>query len=447
MALKSVYICEQCGEHASKWSGKCLHCNAWNSLTEDVIDKKAFDQVQAKSIEVSKVSLEDSFQKRIETGMEEFDRVLGNGIVHDGFLLLSGDPGIGKSTLALQAALMLARNGLQVLYVSGEESVSQVSLRARRIFQEAVPDSFSLLSSHHLESIIATIKKAKPRFVVADSVQTFLSEEVNGVSGSIVQTRHIAEAFMYLAKQEQIPVLLIGHVNKDGDLAGPKVLEHLVDTVLYLEGEKYHDLRILRAMKNRFGSTTEVGIFRMEGEGLREVKNPSEVFLKGRKQGVIGSAISVTVEGSRPFIVEVQGLTNRADYTYPKRTASGIDLNRLQLLTAVLNKHARLKLDDQDVYVNIAGGFRVKDPALDLAIAAAVVSSRKDLPLPDGVGLIGEIGLSGEIRPVAQEERRIKELQKLGFKEVWGNLQTKTSDLHVRFIDDVAGLMKLLQSK
>jgi DNA repair protein RadA/Sms len=412
------------------------------------VDKKAFKELQAKTIEISKVSLEDAFQKRIITGIEEFDRVLGNGIVHDGFLLLSGDPGIGKSTLALQAGLMLAAQGMNVLYVSGEESVSQISLRARRLFHEKVPSSFSLLSSNHLESIIATIKKAKPQFVVADSVQTFLSEEVSGVSGSIVQTRHIAEAFMYLAKHDKIPVMLIGHVNKDGDLAGPKVLEHLVDTVLYLEGEKYHELRILRALKNRFGSTTEVGIFSMEQEGLREIKNPSEVFLRGRKKNVVGSAISVTLEGSRPFLVEVQGLTNRADYTYPKRTASGIDLNRLQLLTAVLNKHAKLKLDDQDVYINIAGGFRVKDPALDLAIAAAIISSRTDTPLPDGVGLIGEIGLSGEIRPVSQEERRIKELQKLGFKEIWGNIQTKKSaDVHGTFIDDMAGLMQLMSKK
>jgi DNA repair protein RadA/Sms len=413
-------------------------------MTEDAVDKKAFDQIQVKSIEISKVSLEDAFQKRILTGIDEFDRVLGNGIVHDGILLLSGDPGIGKSTLALQAALMLAGKGMNVLYVSGEESVSQVSLRARRLFKNGVPPTFSLLSSNHLESIVATIKKAKPQFVVADSVQTFLSEEVSGVSGSIVQTRHIAEAFMYLAKQHQIPVLLIGHVNKDGDLAGPKVLEHLVDTVLYLEGEKYHELRILRAMKNRFGSTTEVGIFSMDEDGLQEVKNPSEVFLRGRKKNVVGSAISVTLEGTRPFVVEVQALTSRADFTYPKRTASGIDLNRLQLLTAVLNKHAKLKLDDQDVYLNIAGGFRVKDPALDLAIAAAIISSRKDISLPEGIGFIGEIGLSGEIRPVSQEERRMKELQKLGFKEIWGNIQTKKSDLHATFIDDMAGLMRLI---
>lgn len=444
MQIKTAYVCEQCGEHTSKWSGKCMSCNAWNSLREDAVDAKAFKSLQAKTIEISKVSLEDVFARRIVTGIGEFDRVLGEGMVQDSLILLSGDPGIGKSTLALQAALALANQGLHVLYVSGEESVSQISLRARRLMA-TIPSSFSLLSSNHLESIVTTIKKAKPQFVIADSVQTFLSEEVNGMSGSIVQTRHIAEAFMYLAKQDHLPVLLIGHVTKDGDLAGPKVLEHLVDTVLYLEGEKYQELRILRAMKNRFGSTTEVGVFSMEGEGLKEVKNPSEIFLKGRKKGVIGSAISVTMEGSRPFVVEIQGLTNKADFTYPKRAASGIDLNRLQLLVAVLNKHARLKLDDQDVYLNIAGGFRVKDPAIDLAIVAAIISSRKDIALPDGVGFLGEVGLSGEIRPVPQEERRVKELQKLGFQEVWGNLQTKPKDIRVRSADDIQGLMKMIQ--
>lgn len=447
MAIKTIYICSQCGEQASKWSGKCLGCNAWNSLVEDAVDTKAFKNIEAKTIEISKVSLEDAFAKRLETGIAEFDRVLGGGIVHDALVLLSGDPGIGKSTLALQAALALAEKGSQVLYVSGEESVGQVSLRAKRICGKSIPGSFSLMSSNHLESIIATLKKAKPQFVVADSVQTFASDAVSGSSGSIVQTRHIAEAFMYLAKQDKIPVMLIGHVNKDGDLAGPKVLEHLVDTVLYLEGEKYHELRLLRAMKNRFGATTEVGIFAMEEEGLREVLNPSEVFLKGRKKNAIGSAISVTLEGTRPFVIEVQGLTNQADYTYPKRTASGVDLNRVQLLTAVLNKHARLKLDQQDVYVNIAGGFRVRDPALDLAIVASLISSRKDVPIADGIAFLGEVGLSGEIRPVAQEARRLKELEKLGFKEVWGNIhEYSESPLRIQRVDEIKQLASLLAS-
>lgn len=446
MAIKSIYVCSSCGEQASKWSGKCMSCHAWNSLVEDAVDSKEFKKVQAKSIEISKVSLEDAFSKRLQTGIDEFDRVLGEGMVNDSLTLLSGDPGIGKSTLALHIGLAFAQQGLDVLYVSGEESIGQISRRAQRLAGTGIPDHFSLICSNHLESVLATVKKAKAAFVVVDSVQTISSEQVSGVAGSIVQTRHLAESFMQLAKKDHVPVLLIGHVNKDGNLAGPKVLEHLVDTVLYFEGEKYHELRMLRAQKNRFGSTMEVGIFSMTKEGLQEVKNPSEVFLKGRKSGAIGSAITVTLEGTRPFLIEVQGLTNTADYTYPKRTAAGIDLNRLHLLTAVLNKHARLKLDRQDVYINIAGGFRVRDPAIDLAVVSAIVSSRKDSPLPDGVAVLGEVGLSGEIRPVAQEERRLKELEKLGFKEVWGNIHGKLKGLKVRQVEDVKKLLNFISS-
>ncbi len=444
MAIKTVYICSSCGEQASKWSGKCLQCQAWNSLVEDAVDTKAFKKVQARTIEISKVSLEDISSKRLLTQIDEFDRVLGEGLVHDGFTLLSGDPGIGKSTLALQIGLAFAKQGLEVLYASGEESVSQISQRARRLNGTDIPNTFSLLSANQLESVVATIKKARPDFVVVDSAQTFHADEVTGVAGSIVQTRHLAEVLMHLAKQEKIPVLLIGHVTKDGNLAGPKVLEHLVDTVLYFEGEKYHELRMLRALKNRFGSTTEVGIFSMNEDGLNEVKNPSEVFLKGRKKNAIGSAITVTLEGTRPFLIEVQGLTNTADYNYPKRTASGFDLNRLHLLTAVLNKHARLNLDKQDVYINITGGFRVRDPAIDLAIISSLISSRKESPIPEGVAVLGEVGLSGEIRPVAQEERRLKEIEKLGFTEAWGNIRGKVAGLKVRKIEDVKELVKML---
>lgn len=445
MAIKTIYVCSTCGAQASKWSGKCLQCNSWNSLVEDAVDSKTHKEVQAKTIEISKVSLEDAFQKRLTVGLQEFDRVVGGGLVHDSFTLLSGDPGIGKSTLALQLGLRFAQQQLNVLYVSGEESVSQVSQRARRLNGDSIPESFSLISSHHLESVLATIKKARPGFVVIDSVQTIYSDQMNGMAGSLVQTRHIAEQLMVMAKQEKIPVLLIGHVTKDGNLAGPKVLEHLVDTVLYCEGERYHDLRMLRAIKNRFGSTTEVGIFSMKESGLEEVPNPSEVFLKGRRPGSIGSAITVTLEGTRPFLIEVQGLTNTADYSYPKRTAAGIDLNRLHLLTAVLNKHARLKLDRQDVYVNITGGFRVRDPAIDLAVISALISSKKEIALPDKVAVLGEVGLSGEIRPVSQEERRLKELEKLGFTTVWGNIGMKPKGLEVKKVESVKSIISLLQ--
>ncbi|MDP3975979.1 MAG: DNA repair protein RadA [bacterium] len=441
--IKTIYICSKCSTESSKWTGKCLQCGGWNTLVEDAVDTKAFKEIEAKTIEVSKVSLEDAFALRWQTGLEEFDRVVGGGMVQGSLTLLSGDPGIGKSTLALQVGLKLAEQKKKVLYVSGEESVQQLSMRARRLQSGDIPESFSLVSSNHLESVVATIGKFKPDLVIADSVQTFVAESMSGGAGSMVQIRHIAECCMTLAKQGGISVLLIGHVTKDGDLAGPKVLEHLVDTVLYFEGEKYHELRILRAMKNRFGATTEVGVFEMNGEGLREVANPSEVFLKGRKKNAIGSSISVTMEGSRPFVLEVQALTNKADYTYPKRAAAGVENNRVQLLAAVLNKHARLKLEDQDLYVNIAGGFRVQDPGIDLAIAASVMSSRRDTPLPEASAFLGEIGLSGEVRPVAQEERRLKELEKLGFKTVYGNIvDGKKCKMKVVQVDEVRKLFE-----
>jgi len=452
MKIISIYVCSSCGEQQSKWSGKCLSCNAWNALVEDAIEAKEYKKVEAKTIEIKKISLEDAFSKRIETGIQEFDRVLGGGIIHDSLILLSGDPGIGKSTLSLQVALKLASQEKNILYISGEESVAQISSRAKRMMkneefnlhQAKFPD---VISAIQLESIIATIKRNKPDLVIADSVQTIGSAEVTGMPGSIMQVRQVAEAFMEISKQDRIPTILIGHVNKEGNLAGPKVLEHLVDTVLYLEGERYHDLRMLRALKNRFGSTNEVGIFSMTETGLAEVKNPSEIFLQGRKKGAIGSALSVTMEGVRPFVLEVQALTNSADYSYPKRAASGVDQNRVQLLTAVLNKHARLKLDQQDIYVNIAGGFRVRDPAIDLGIIAAIISSRQEIPLPDHVAYIGEVGLTGEIRPVSHEAKRLKEIEKLGFREAWGNIRgSHSGKLKVRQVDDIKKLSLLRTS-
>ncbi len=417
MALKTLNICSQCGFESPKWIGRCPSCQGWNTFVEDVIDTKDVKAASlAKPIGISKLSLEDAFAKRMATGISECDRVLGGGLVHDSLTLLSGDPGIGKSTLALQIGLHLALDGKKVIYVSGEESVSQISARAKRIVDSMPMEHFFLVSCDHLESILETIRQEKPAFVVLDSVQTIRSETLPSVSGSIVQTRMIAEKMMELAKQDGIPSLMIGHVNKEGDLAGPKVLEHLVDTVLYLEGEQYQDLRILRAMKNRFGATTEIGIFSMKEGGLEEVKNPSAFFLQGRKKNAIGSALSVTLEGTRPFVIEIQALTNSADYAYPKRTSIGVDGNRVQLLTAVINKYLRLNLEKIDVYVSIAGGFVAKDPAVDLAIVAAIISSRKEIPLPQDTAFIGEIGLSGEVRPAANLERRMKELTQLSLK-------------------------------
>ncbi len=446
MKLKTIYVCSECGESASKWSGKCLQCQAWNSLVEDVIDAKKAKSAPVQSLKIRKVSLEDSLESRLATGISEFDRVLGGGILSDSLMLLSGDPGIGKSTLALQVSLELAKTGKQVLYISGEESVQQISQRARRLVGADIPESFGLINAFHLESVLATIDQQKPDLVIADSVQTFRSDEVTGVSGSISQTRHIADAFMMKAKHSTIPILLIGHVTKAGNLAGPKVLEHLVDTVLYFEGEKYQDLRLLRALKNRFGSTQEVGLFSMNSTGLDEVKNPSELFLNGREPHAIGSALTVTLEGSRPFLLEIQGLTNPADYQYPKRTASGVEMNRLHVLIAVLNKHGNLKLDQHDVYVNVPGGFRVKDPAVDLAVVAALMSSQLNTPLPESTVFLGEVGLSGEIRPVSQEDRRLHELKNLGIKHVCGAVRTQRLEgLNIKAMKSVQELRRFIK--
>lgn len=445
MAIKTVYICSSCLESTPRWQGKCPNCGGWNTLEEDAVDtKRQRSRVTVKPSVVSTLVDKTICDRRLVTGVKEFDRVVGGGLVHDGLVLLTGDPGIGKSTLALQLALALARQRKRTLYVSGEESVSQISGRALRI-DSAARDltEFHLVSETVLESVIATIDQVKPDFVVADSVQTFSSLDIPGSAGTISQARMVAEKFMEVTKKKGIPTLLIGHVTKDGTLAGPKAMEHLVDAVLYFEGDRYQELRVLRAQKNRFGTTLEVGVFKMQGDGLMEVPNPSLDFLSGRKEGAVGSVISVTVEGSRPLLVEVQALTSSTDFNYPKRTASGMDTNRLQLLTAVLSKHARVKMDEHDVYTNVAGGFSVREPAMDLAVAAAILSSRLDLPLPDKTIVFGEVGLSGEVRNVVQEERRIAEAKKLGFTQVWGNLRVKADGaVSVRSVEDLKRLIE-----
>lgn len=440
-ALTTIFFCNECGNETSKWSGKCLSCNAWNTLTQQPKEKKDGAASTGKALSTFQVSLEDAFSKRYITGIEEFDRVTGGGIVEDSFVFLSGDPGIGKSTLALQVALSLSKN-FRCLYISGEESISQVSSRVRRI-QKEIPETFSLLNCGNLEDLVETIRKNSPSFIVLDSAQTVSSENSSGNAGSVAQLRYLAEALMRICKEEKRALLLIGHVNKEGDLAGPKVLEHLVDTVLYLEGEKYQDIRVLRSMKNRFGSTSESGLFLMTEQGFAELKNPSEYFLKGRKEGAAGSTLTVTIDGARPLIIEVQGLTSRAEYTFPKRTASGIDLNKLQVLVAVMKKHLKLPLDQQDVYINIAGGLRVQDPGIDLSIVSSVTSSLKEIPVPEKTAFLGEIGLSGDIREVSQCDLRLKELSRLGFERVVGNIRKSSSGLQITKISDVRELKQL----
>jgi DNA repair protein RadA/Sms len=445
VSIKTIYVCSNCGETTPKWIGKCPSCSEWNSFVEDAVDKKTYDQIDAQAREVINLDLRKTTAKdRLQTGITEFDRVTGGGLVADSFTLLSGDPGIGKSTLALQVAGKMAEAGKKVLYISGEESASQISMRASRL--GITSKNLQMLSENLLDVILATIAKQKPEFVVADSAQVFSSPAVSGTAGNIAQTRHTAEEFMKYAKMHATPIILIGHVNKTGDLAGPKVLEHLVDTVLYLEGDRYQQFRILHANKNRFGSTNEIGVFEMDGSGLAEVTNPSKAFLEGRKKNAIGSVITCTVEGTRPFLVEVQALTSRASFSYPRRNASGFDLNRLQLLIAVLNKHAGIRLDDQDVYINVTGGFRVQEPSSDLAIATAIASSKRGKPLPSDTVVFGEIGLAGELRPVPKLDQRLEEAFRLGFKQVVLPKQGKKPASKIKLVEitDIGEIIKFL---
>ena len=424
MKLKTIYICSQCGIQTPKWGGQCLKCNAWNSLVEDVVNvgkkEKTVSAIAAKpTITIKNIQKKE----RLITKISEFDRVVGGGFMTDSVVLLAGDPGIGKSTLTLQICGKMAEIGRKVLYFSGEESVDQISDRANRL---KIKSPISLLNLNSLESILATIEAEKPGFVVVDSVQVMASEELASQAGSISQVRYVTEQLMQVAKSQNIPILLIGHVNKEGNLAGPQVLTHLVDTVLFLEGDRFHQFRLLRATKNRFGAVDEVGVFAMSEVGLTEVKNPSALFLEGRADQPIGSVIVPVLEGTRTFLVEVQALTSYTHFGYPKRTASGIDLNRLNIILAVLERYAKVKLDSSDVFVNVVGGLKLSEPAIDLAVAMAVASSKTKKPLPSDLAVMGEIGLSGEVRHVTQMEKRLKEAEKLGFKQIMSAKQVKS---------------------
>lgn len=418
MKTKTSYTCSECGYVSPKWVGKCPGCESWNSFSEVVEEKsriKSRARVEAK--EVGKLTVKkDISSKRIPLSMDEANRVLGGGILEGSITLLTGEPGIGKSTLTIQICDQIASRGKKVLYVSGEESQNQIAGRGERLGIDT--DQLLFLAETNTETILETIKKEKPHFIVIDSVQVLFSHDIQSTSGSITQVRYAAELFMEFAKTTNTPIILIGHVTKDGNLAGPRVLEHLVDTVLYLEGDRFHQFRILRSQKNRFGSTNEIGIFEMKEKGLVEVNNPSKQFLEGRKEHAIGSAITVTLEGSRPILVEVQALANITPFGYPKRTATGYDVNRMQLLISVLQKYAKTNLSNQDVFVNVVGGMKIKDPSCDLGVLMAIASSFLQKTIPSDTCYIGEVGLSGEIRSVSQLDKRVKEAKKLGFKNV-----------------------------
>lgn len=413
--LKTTFLCQNCGYSSTKWLGRCPACESWNSFYEEMIAKTESVQRGGIVLKPHILSRTDDPQERLLTGIHELDRVLGGGIVAGSLMLLSGEPGIGKSTLTLHVCSKITELKKTVLYISGEESQQQVALRAERMGVKG--ESLSFLPETNLENIMATLEEVKPHFVVIDSIQVISSSAIPSIAGTINQVRFCTESLMHFAKKNNISVLLIGHVTKEGNLAGPRILEHLVDTVLFLEGERYQNFRILRGLKNRFGSTNEIGMFEMKENGLEEVSNASKIFLEGRKKDAFGSAITATVEGSRPLLLEVQALTNTTPFGYPKRAASGFDVNRLQLLLAVIEKHMRISLSSQDVYINVVGGFKLSDPAADLAVAMAVISSYKKLPLPPDALYLGEIGLSSEIRAVTQLQKRLQEAEKMGFDQ------------------------------
>ncbi len=414
---KIFFICQECGYKSLKWQGRCPDCDNWNSFVEEVVSEQPRrDRVRELSMgEPRAISeIESSKEIRFGCGIEELDRILGGGIVAGSVILVGGDPGIGKSTLLLQVSDALSKDGKVVLYVSGEESVRQTKLRAERLGIGS--KSLYVLSETSLSVIVELIKRIKPSAVVIDSIQVLCSDNISSSAGSVSQVRECAGELVLLAKNSSIPMFLIGHVTKEGQVAGPKVLEHVVDTVLYFEGEPHTNFRILRATKNRFGATNEVGIFQMTNLGLMPVENPSEILLSQRPQATPGSVVVPTIEGTRPLLVEIQALVSASNITLPRRRFTGVDFNRVSLLIAVLEKRAGLNLSSKDIYVNVAGGIKIDEPACDLGIAVAIASSFKDIPTKKEDVVFGEIGLGGEIRAVDEVVARINEAQSLGFK-------------------------------
>ena len=414
---KTVYVCSQCGAESPKWIGKCPACGAWNTYVEQIIRKQPTTRQYAGGIEREKNKpqtldkIVGGDETRISMHDDELNRVLGGGLVPGSLVLLGGEPGIGKSTLILQTVLRIPEK--KILYVSGEESERQLKLRAERISHG--PSDCLIVCETSLEQIYVHIKNTQPDIVVIDSIQTISTETVDSSPGSLVQVRECAASILKFSKETNTAVILIGHINKEGSIAGPKVLEHIVDTVLQFEGDQHYMYRILRSIKNRFGSTAELGIYEMRQDGLRQVPNPSELLLSADNEGMSGVAIATAIEGVRPFLIEVQALVSSAVYGYPQRSSTGFDLRRMNMLLAVLEKRVGFKLAQKDVFLNIAGGLRVNDPAIDLAVISAILSSNMDVEIERDICMAGEIGLSGEIRPVNRIEQRISEAEKLGF--------------------------------
>ena len=415
----AVYFCQSCGYESSKWMGQCPGCHEWNTFVEELVDKKTAAKAGGKQSH-PKVkpqtlgSIELREEHRMTSGMPELDRVLGGGIVPGSMVLVGGDPGIGKSTLLLQVCKNLADQHISVLYISGEESLQQIKIRAQRI--GSFTDDLKLLCETNLEEIRQIIDLEKPQIVVIDSIQTMYHEDVSSAPGSVSQVRESTATLLQIAKGSGVTVFIVGHVTKEGVVAGPRVLEHMVDTVLYFEGDRYASYRILRGVKNRFGSTNEIGVFEMRGDGLREVENPSEYMLSGKPENASGSVVACSIEGTRPMLIEIQALVCETNFGMPRRTATGTDYNRVNLLMAVLEKRIGLHLSNCDAYVNIAGGIRMNEPAIDLGIVMAIISSYKNRPLDEKMIVFGEVGLSGEVRAVSMPQQRVQEAKKLGFE-------------------------------
>ena len=415
-AKKTTFFCQNCGYETGKWLGQCPACKEWNTFVEEKITvTKASDGRTFRELEVVPLSqVKSEEEERIRTKIEELDRVLGGGIVPGSLILVGGDPGIGKSTLLLQVCQRLAKIEKKVLYISGEESLRQIKLRAQRMGE--FTEQLLLLCETNLELIKTVIERERPETVIIDSIQTMYSEDVGSAPGSVSQVREATNTLMQLAKGLCITIFIVGHVTKEGTVAGPRVLEHMVDTVLYFEGDRHASYRILRGVKNRFGSTNEIGVFEMRQDGLKEVKNPSEFMLNGRLEDSSGSVVACSMEGTRPILLEIQALVCESNFGMPRRTAAGTDYNSVNLLMAVLEKRIGYRLSNYDAYVNIAGGIKINEPALDLGIVMAIVSSYKNRPIEEGTIIFGEVGLSGEVRAVSMPEQRVAEAKKLGFK-------------------------------
>ncbi len=426
---KTRFVCQECGRTSPKALGRCPQCGSWGSMVEEIIQESTTALSRTSTHGLGGLSvpkrlheIEGDNEERLPVPIQEFSRVLGGGVVPGSIILIGGDPGIGKSTLMLQMTMHMA-NGNRVLYVSGEESERQIKMRANRLLRNAdgspqpLPENLYLVTETNLDIILEHVKAVQPRLLVIDSIQTVYRPDLESSAGSVSQVRESASRLRELAKTSGIAVFVIGHVTKKGTIAGPRVLEHIVDTVLYLEGDRFQAYRLLRSVKNRFGATSEVGVFEMQDRGMIEVSNPSEAFLAERMVNAPGSSIAVTMEGTRPLLVEIQGLTSHTNFGNPRRTPNGIDFNRLLLITAVLSRRISVNLSDQDVFVNVVGGLRIDEPAADLAVAAAITSSMQDLPVRADLVLIGEVGLSGELRMVGQLNTRLREASNLGFRQ------------------------------